>query len=163
VLHLLDANVMIRAHEDYYPIDRIPQFWTWLASWGEAGTVKIPYEIYGEIAVSTGLLHDWLTDIAISKVMLFDQKIDPANLNAVITQGYAPDLNDSEIEEIGQDPFLIGYALADVANFTVVTKEVSAPSKQRANRRVPDVCKTFGIRSINDFEFYRELNFKIGS
>lgn len=51
---------------------------------------------------------------------------------------YAPDLNDSEIEEIGQEPFLI-YALDDVANFTVVTKEVSAPSKQRANRRVPDV------------------------
>jgi hypothetical protein len=163
VLYLLDANVMIRAHEDYYPIDRIPQFWTWLASLGEAGTAKIPYEIYGEIAVSNGPLHDWLTDVAISKVMLFDQKIDPANLNAVLTQGYAPDLNDSEIEEIGQDPFLIGYALADVANFTVVTKEVSAPSKQRANRRVPDVCKTFGIRSINDFEFYRELNFKIGS
>jgi hypothetical protein len=51
-------------------------------------------------------LHDWLTDAAISKVMLFDQKIDPANLNSVLTQGYAPDLNDSEIEEIGQGPFL---------------------------------------------------------
>ncbi|QHN02616.1 DUF4411 family protein [Granulicella sp. WH15] len=163
MLYLLDANVMIRAHEDYYPIDRIPQFWTWLAALGEAGAAKVPYEIYGEIAVSTGPLHDWLTDAAISKAMLFDQKIDPANLNLVLTQGYASDLNDSEIEEIGQDPFLIGYALADVANFTVVTKEVSAPSKQRANRRVPDVCKTFGIRSINDFEFYRELNFKIGS
>jgi hypothetical protein len=130
---------------------------------GRSGRRKGSYEIYGEIAVSTGPLHDWLTDAAISKAMLFDQKIDPANLNLVLTQGYASDLNDSEIEEIGQDPFLIGYALADVANFTVVTKEVSAPSKQRANRRVPDVCKTFGIRSINDFELYRELNFKIGS
>lgn len=95
--------------------------------------------------------------------MLFDRRINPASLNMVLAQGYAPDLNDSEIEEIGQDPFLIGYALTDVASFTVVTKEVSAPSKQRANRRVPDVCKTFGIRSINDFEFYRELDFKIGS
>lgn len=163
MVYLLDANVMIRAHEDYYPIDRIPQFWTWLVSLGVAGTAKVPYEIYGEIAVSTGSLHDWLTDATTSQAMLFDQRIDPANLNTVLTQGYAPDLNDSEIEEIGQDPFLIGYALADVVNFTVVTKEVSAPSKQRANRRVPDVCKTFGIRSINDFEFYRELNFKIGS
>jgi hypothetical protein len=161
VLYLLDANVMIRAHEDYYPIDRIPQFWAWLASLGEAGIAKIPYEIYGEIAVSTGPLHDWLTNAGISKIMLLDQNIDPANLNMVLTQGYAPDLNDSEIEEIGRDPFLIGYALADSAGYTVVTKEVSAPSKQRANRKVPDVCKTFGIRSINDFEFYRELDFKI--
>ena len=161
MVYLLDANVMIRAHEDYYPIDRIPQFWAWLASLGEAGIAKVPYEIYGEIAVSTGPLHDWLTDAANSEAMLFDQRIDPANLNKVLTQGYASDLNDSEIEEIGQDPFLIGYALTDVAGFTVVTKEVSAPSKQRANRRVPDVCKTFGIRSINDFEFYRELSFRI--
>ena len=29
-LYLLDANVLIRAHEDYYPVDRIPPFWTWL-------------------------------------------------------------------------------------------------------------------------------------
>ncbi len=26
-LYLVDANVLIRAHEDYYPLDRIPQFW----------------------------------------------------------------------------------------------------------------------------------------
>ena len=161
MVYLLDANVMIRAHEDYYPIDRIPQFWDWLASLGEAGTAKVPYEIYGEIAVSSGPLHDWLTDATISKIMVLDEKIDPVNLNTVLKVGYAPDLNDSEIEEIGQDPFLIGYALADITGFTVVTKEVSAPSKQRANRRVPDVCRTFGIRSINDFDFYRELNFKI--
>ena len=30
VLFLIDANVLIRAHEDYYPIDRVPQFWRWL-------------------------------------------------------------------------------------------------------------------------------------
>lgn len=30
MLYLLDANVLIRAHSDYYPIDRIPQFWEWL-------------------------------------------------------------------------------------------------------------------------------------
>jgi hypothetical protein len=161
VLYLLDANVMIRAHEDYYPIDRIPQFWMWLASLGDSGIVKVPYEIYSEIAVSIGPLHDWLTDSTVSKRMLLDQKIDSANLNTVLTQGYAPDLDDSEIEEIGQDPFLIGYALTDVTGITVVTKEVSAPSKQRANRRVPDVCNTFGVRCVNDFGFYRELDFKI--
>jgi hypothetical protein len=42
VLYLVDANVMIPAHEDYYPIDRIPQFSKWLASLGETGTAKVP-------------------------------------------------------------------------------------------------------------------------
>jgi hypothetical protein len=121
----------------------------------------VPYEIYSEIAVSTGPLHDWLTEAAMAKAMVLDRIADPNHLNRVLTQGYAADLNDSEIEEIGQDPFLIAYALANVADTTIVTREVSAPSKQRANRRVPDVCGTFGIRSINDFNLYRELDFKI--
>ncbi|MGB6688753.1 MAG: DUF4411 family protein [Terracidiphilus sp.] len=159
--YLLDANVMIRAHEDYYPIDRIPQFWAWLAYQAKSGVVKVPYEIYHEIEISKGPLHDWLTDSATSKIMILNQKIDRVLLNTVLASGYAPDLDDSEIEEIGQDPFLIGYALMNPSEMTVVTKEVSAPSKQRANRRVPDVCKAFGIRCMNDFEFYRELNFKI--
>jgi len=161
LLYLLDANVLIRAHEDYYPIDRIPQFWTWLQAQGDCGTVKVPYEIYNEIAVSVGLLHDWITDANVSASMLLQQQTNPAHLNSVIANGYAPDLNDSEIEEIGQDPFLIAYAYADPTGTTVVSREVSAPSKQRANRRVPDVCKAFGIRCISDFEFLRELNFKI--
>jgi hypothetical protein len=122
VLYLLDANVMIRAHEDYYPLDRIPQFWAWLVSLGVSGMVKVPYEIYGEIAVSTGPLHDWLTDNLVAKSMLLDQKVDPKSLNIVITQGYAPDLDDSEIEEIGRDPFLIAYGLNDVAGLPLSPK-----------------------------------------
>lgn len=160
MLYLLDANVLIRAHEDYYPIDRVPQFWTWLLAMAQADRVKMPFEIHGEIASSKGKLKDWLTDPFVSKCLLLNMQIDPANLNKVIYSGYASDLDDSELEKIGQDPFLIGYALAFGAGVTVVTKEVSAPSKQRANRKVPDVCKAMCVRCINDFDFYRELNFK---
>jgi hypothetical protein len=101
------------------------------------------------------------TEDAVSNAMILNERIDPANLNSVLIRGYAPDLNNSKMEEIGRDPFLIGYALANPAGCTVVTKEVSAPSKQRANRKVPDVCKALGIRCINGFEFYRELGFRI--
>lgn len=161
MIFLLDANVMIRAHEDYYPIDRIPQFWEWLAAMGTNGVVKVPYEIYAEIEVSSGPLHDWFTDPQTKRVMILDKRIDPTLVNRVLVEGYAPDLDDGEIQEIGQDPFLIGYALGNPNEYTIVTKEVSAPSKRRANRKVPDVCKGFGIRAISDFELYRELSFKI--
>jgi hypothetical protein len=126
----------------------------------DAGVVKMPFEIHSEIATSKGALKDWLTDPSNSKMLLLDAQIDPLNLNKVIEGGYAPDLNDSEVEKIGRDPFLVGYALPYGTAVTVVTKEVSAPSKQRANRKVPDVCKAIGVRCINDFAFYRELNFK---
>ena len=49
VLYLLDANVLIDANRDYYPIERVPEFWDWLVEMGELGRVKIPLEIYEEI------------------------------------------------------------------------------------------------------------------
>ena len=58
MLYLLDANVLIRAHGDYYPIDRVPPFWNWLIAEGEAGHVKIPFEIYDEIAIGNDALKD---------------------------------------------------------------------------------------------------------
>ena len=55
-LPLLDANVLIDAHQDYYPLDRIRPFWTWLVEMGIAGSIKVPAEIYDEIAPNRGML-----------------------------------------------------------------------------------------------------------
>ncbi len=44
-VYLLDANVLIRAHAGYYPLDRIPQFWDWLLEQAEVGVVKMPMQI----------------------------------------------------------------------------------------------------------------------
>ena len=45
MLFLLDANVLIDANRDYYPIARVPEFWDWLVHNGSAGFVKIPIEV----------------------------------------------------------------------------------------------------------------------
>ena len=50
MLYLLDANVLIDANRDYYPIERIPEFWEWLLSLSTSGQVKIPQETFEEIA-----------------------------------------------------------------------------------------------------------------
>ena len=34
VLYLLDANVLIDANRDYYPVARVPEFWDWLLEMG---------------------------------------------------------------------------------------------------------------------------------
>ncbi|MES9904687.1 MAG: DUF4411 family protein [Sedimenticola sp.] len=41
----------------------------------------------------------------------------------------------------------------------VISGEVSAPKKQRANRKVPDVCKSLGIPCRNIFTLVTNLNF----
>lgn len=45
---------------------------------------------------------------------------------------------------IGNDPFIVAYALAFKPHATVVSTEVSRPSAQRGNRRLPDVCQELG-------------------
>ena len=91
--------------------------------------------------------------------MLLDEKVDPSLVQKVIAEGYAPDLTDDEVEQIGRDPFLIAYGLAAKGR-CVVTVETSAPKKQRQNRKVPDVCKGMGVSCCNPFEFNRALGFR---
>ena len=51
LLYLLDANVLIDADRDYYPIDRVPEFWNWLAVMADLGRVKVPQEMYEEVVL----------------------------------------------------------------------------------------------------------------
>lgn len=65
MLYLLDASILITAHNSYYPIDRVPEFWEWLLHQGITGKVKIPQEILEEVlegrAEGDSLL-GWLND-----------------------------------------------------------------------------------------------------
>jgi hypothetical protein len=92
-------------------------------------------------------------------VLLLEEQVEPSLVNKVVTEGYAADLTDDELIEIGQDPFLIAYALAATAERCVVTVEVSSPGKKRQNRKVPDVCSQFGVNCQNPFQAYRSLGF----
>ena len=158
MLYLLDANVLIQAHEDYYPLDRVPQFWDWILSAGEAGHAKMPFEIHGEIATAEGALKDWICTEEAKKKLILDEEVDQNTVDKVLAEGYGRGLTDNDLEKIGQDAFLIAYALA-IADRTVVTKEISKPKALKGNRKVPDVCDHFKVKWMRDFDFYKVLNF----
>ena len=159
-LHLMDANVLIRAHADYYPLDRLPPFWAWLLSMAEAGRVAMPVEIYEEVCRSPDLLGQWLRRPEVRNAIVLDEPTDMAAVQKVIAMGYAPDLNDVELLSLTRDPFLVAAALGG-PDRVVATREVSKPKKQRANRKVPDVCATMRIECISDFELWRRLDFRV--
>jgi Domain of unknown function (DUF4411) len=167
MLYLLDANVLITAHNLYYPIDGVPEFWTWLVHKGDAGDLKMPLENYEEVKDGStdeekDLLFGWIKSEEVKAAILFDETVDPDLVGRVINEGYAPDLTDDEVVQIGRDPFLIAYALASPADRCVATTEVSKPNKQRQNRRIPDVCTTMGVVCCNTFEMTKALGFKTG-
>lgn len=159
-LYLLDANVLIRAHEDYYPVDRIPQFWSWLLEMADANTVKAPPEIYDEVTPSRGPFADWLKQEQVKASLILNERADITRVQHILSREYAPDLDDIEVQQIGQDPFLVAAAFAGVDRI-VVTQEVSKRSQKRAKRKIPDVCGLFGIPVITPFALYRLLNFSI--
>lgn len=156
VAYLLDANVLITAQRDYYPIDRVPQFWDWIAHHAKGGKIKIPRLIWSEITPHDSDLETWMK--AHKEILI----LDPDNSDSLVSNtlnAYAPDLTEEEIEKIGQDPFLI--AAAEYYDATVVSKEGSKPSAQRANRKIPDICTDLGVKCITDYQLIRELDFRI--
>lgn len=159
MLFLLDANVLIDANRDYYPIKRVPEFWDWLVHMGKMGYVKIPIEIYEEIKDGKDDLALWAKRQETKSTLLLNEEVDISLISTVVEEGYAADLTDDEVERLGRDPFLIAYALIRKNERCVVTTEVSRPNRQRANRHVPDVCKKLGVSCCNTFEFVRSLNF----
>lgn len=167
MLYLLDANVLITAHNLYYPVDGVPEFWAWIAHKGAIGELKMPMEVYEEVKDGStdeqaDLLYGWIKQDEIKAALLFDEEADPEHVARVINEGYAANLTDDEILQIGRDPFLIAYALASPADRCVVTTEVSSPRKQRQNRRIPDVCSTMGVSCCNTFAMTKALGFKTG-
>ena len=84
--------------------------------------------MYEEILAKDDDLTDWLKDNR--NALRLDEDVDQKLVERVTQSGYAPDLNDEEVERLGCDPFLIAYALGDPAQRAVVTTEVSRPSRK---------------------------------
>ena len=161
MIYLLDASVLITAHTQYYPVDRVPEYWDWIRHQASKGFVKLPIEIFEEIKdgpKDKDLLFEWLQDEATASVLRLDDVIEPSVVQRVIDTGYARDLTDLEIEQLGRDPFLIAHALKS-DDRCVVTVESSKPKKLRQNRKIPDVCKTLGVKCCDPFELNRTLGF----
>jgi hypothetical protein len=164
MLYLLDANSLITAHNTYYPIDRVPEFWEWLEHQGSLGVVKVPQEINEEILEGrdNDLLLNWIKMDNHRGALVLKEVVDPKIVQTVVYNGYATDLTDVEIEKLGRDPFLIAYALAGNDRF-VITTENSKPSGKRQNRQIPDVCVTLKIRCEGPFylyKLYKQLGFQ---
>lgn len=162
-MYLIDANVLIRADADFYPLDRIPQFWEWLVAQGLNGSVKIPPEIHDEVASGTDGLAGWIKEIEVKEALLLDEEIDPSVVQRVLEKGYQssdPQFSEIDIQKIGRDAFLIAYAMGN-PNRTIVTRETSASSKRRGNRKVPDACNDCSVGWTSDYEMYRLLDFRL--
>lgn len=160
MIYLLDANTLITAKNSYYPINRIPEYWDWLVHCGQNGVVKIVNEIYDELRDGgADELSLWADEEHVRDALLFDESVDQGLVAQVVYQGYLPNPTENDMVRMGQDPFLISYALKDPENRCIVTSEASKPSRQGANRHIPDVCNALGLQCIDGHQLIRDLDF----
>lgn len=159
-LYLLDANVLITAQNQYYPIDMVPEFWDWIMHMADSNRIKMPIETFEEVKDGhEGDLFGWINAAGLEERLVLAEEIQAEIVQQVLHQGYAPDLSDTEIEQVGQDPFLIAYARVQPAKRCIVSTEASKPSRVRANRHVPDVCAAVGVQCCHPFAMLRALGF----
>ena len=164
MLYLIDASVLITANDLYYPIDRVPEYWEWLAYMGSQGRVKMPFEIFEEVKdgpkdEEKDLLFSWIQQEESKNSLILHEAVNIDHVRLVVGTGYADDLTDYEVEQIGRDPFLVAYAMIGEER-CVVTTEISKPARKRQNKHLPDVCKTVGIHCCDPFELSRKLGFR---
>lgn len=106
------------------------------------------------------LLFGWIQQEHCKSDLILKEAVNPSHVQTVMVTGYAPDLKDDELDQMGRDPFLVAYALAEPAKRCVVTVEVSKSSRKRANRHLPDVCAAVGVNCCDPFTFLRQLGFR---
>lgn len=157
-MYLLDADTLITGDRKAYPLRRFPVFWEWLQHQGTIGNVKIPLEQFEEIVVGRGELVDWLCSAESRAALILNEELDPALIADTTLTGYGV-LDENGVEQVGRDPFLIAYGRAVPGERTVVTFEVSKPGKRGANRKVPDVCRDFGVPCCSLYEMIEVLDF----
>jgi len=165
LLYLLDANTLIDAKRDYYPIGRVPEFWEWLVYHGQKENIKIPIEVYEEFSDTKDKdgnkdsLATWAEQGEVREALLLKEEAEQDLVARITYGGYVANPTDDELEKIGRDPFLLSYALKNLEKRCIVTTEASKPKREGANRHIPDVCNVFDIKCINNFELINKMNF----
>ena len=157
--YLLDANVLIDAARDYYSNYMVPEYWDWLIHQIKKGIVKIPPPIIDEILV--GNKSDFVVQFIKSHKSDILLNVDINNQSIqIVNDQYkqnGQDLNEDDYNKIGQDYLLIAYALQ--SGHSIVTCEVSVPSKKGKNRKIPNVCDSLKIKCLHPYALHRELKF----
>jgi hypothetical protein len=166
MLYLLDANILINAHQRYYGVDMVPPFWEWIYYHAQRGNIKIPSEIMRELIdgpddPTKDLLFGWLKTGDHQKTLTLSDALPIDAVQTVLRGGYSDTLTDIQVDGLGQDPFLIAHCLVDPQQRCVVTGEYSKPTLAPQNRRIPDACNLLTVKWCDEFRFLRNLGFKV--
>lgn len=158
--YILDANVLITASKNMYPIDIFPSFWNTLLDKATNKEFCLTEEVVEELNRGNDQLKDWLNNnIDCFEILKSNNQklIDEYSLiiqSVVDNDNYYQSAKD-EFASIA-DSWLIAHAKNN--NYIIVTQEkLNINSKKRI--MIPNVCNEFNIEYIDIVQFMRECQF----
>lgn len=153
---LLDADVLIAAHRNYYAPDLCPGFWDCMAHHIAMGQLLIIDRVFREISHPSELVewmgripqHAHVSTSASPIVEAYSDVMDWVQSNSQFTQAAKGAFAGKA------DGWLVAYAM--VAGVSVVTNEVFGPSVRR-EVKLPNVCRQFGVGYQDTYAMLRNL------
>ena len=154
--YILDANVFIEAHRNYYAFDLCPGFWQSIEHYGAQGAVTSIDKVRDELKEGDPL-DQWKESVSNSLFLPSDTDDDIAAYREIILWVERESRFKSAAKANfanGVDAWLI--ACAKARGLKMVTHEAPAPNS-KTSVKIPDVCKAFDITYCNTFDMLREL------
>lgn len=158
--YVIDANVFITAHRDYYPPDVCRGFWDCVEHYSIQGTVLSIDRVEVEITGPEGLV-EWKKRVADSIfVSSGDAQVAQVYSQMQAWVQYNEQFFPSAKEEFARvaDGWLAAYA--KVHGAVVVTQEVfNAEAKRRVP--LPNLCRQFDVDYCNTIDMLRSLGVQL--
>lgn len=157
---VLDTNVFIQAHRQWYRFSFAPGFWKVILDQHQNGVLTSIDRVRKEIRKGD-TLYDWVDKSAPRSLFASSKQVAVGNsyreiINWVMSSakydGAAKSLFATDT-----DGWVMAYAHA--YGMTVVSHEVSSQAKGRV--KMPDVCKHFGIKYRDTFYMLDDLKVSI--
>lgn len=158
--YVLDTNVFIQAHRQWYRLSFAPGFWAFILEQHKKGAIVSIDRVRKEIKKGDQL-YEWVDKIAPRSLFASSKQVLVGNkykeiINWVMTNpkydGAAKALFASDA-----DSWVIAFAYA--YDLTVVSHEVKSNAKTRV--KMPDVCKQFHIKYRDTFYMLDELKIQL--
>lgn len=163
LMYLLDSNVFITAKKSYYGFDICPGFWRFLREQNSKGRIFSIDFLKKELLdrVTGDELSEWVNQIQSKELFLPEHSADVtvaySNIMDWIQLNSQYRVGAKRAFSRGADCWLVAYGQA--RNGVIVTNETPAPNSL-TRIKIPDVCKTFGVRWKTPFQMLRELGAK---
>lgn len=160
--YIVDSNFFIQAHRSSYPFDVAASFWNKFKELAGNGYVVSIDKVKEEIYSNEDELKNWCEE-NLPNGFFLDFSIEALNEYQAIcgwaqaNNQYKQSAKEVFMDQKRADAFLVAFASTDIAHWTIVTQEVSAPNS-KTNIKLPDACQVKGVSCVNVIEMFRGLN-----